>query len=99
LAIESPVVQDIIKQVGVWLIIAGLGYVMASMQDRYTASTAKDDRIAMINLIEAAEQRSERNINNHIGGGPHDEVDARLVAIEIKLELLRNSVEKLVNVQ
>lgn len=78
--------QDIIRQVGTWLIIAGLGYAIASMQDRYTQTQASADKIEMRAFIEAI-------MVNHVERGPHDQVSERLARIEVKIDVMADKIE------
>ena len=68
--------NDVLKQVATWVVIATMGYAIASMQDRYTASTAFKDRAEMREYIKTI-------MNNHLSRGPHDEVAERLLVLEL----------------
>ena len=78
--------NDVVKQIGTWLIIVGLGYAIASMQDRYTQTQASADKIEMRAFIEAI-------MVNHVERGPHDQVSERLARIEVKIDVMAEKIE------
>ena len=80
--------NDVLKQVGTWLVIAVLGYAIASMQDRYTSTTAFKDRAEMREYI-------KEMMNNHLARGPHDEVAERLLVLELGQKAILERLQEL----
>jgi hypothetical protein len=76
---------------GLFLILITL--VVSGMDDRYRASEAHADQARIMAEMRLIESRTKEFIAAHATGGPHDQVESRLVAVEQSNKFLREAIK------
>ncbi|MGI9292556.1 MAG: hypothetical protein ACR2PS_01120 [Pseudomonadales bacterium] len=84
----ATITTDIVTKVGTWAVIALLGYTVSSTQDRYTATTAANDRAEMRAYIASV-------MKAHTDRGPHDKVEKRLIHLELGQKRILEKLEEI----
>jgi mRNA-degrading endonuclease YafQ of YafQ-DinJ toxin-antitoxin module len=78
----------ILRNVTGGAILLGLGYMLSVSNDRYRGSTATRDFTKVYEALDAMERRLIERMKDHALGGPHDDVQERLVRHDERLKVL-----------